>query len=254
MRFGLCTISNREMDVAEILGLAGKVGYDGVEVWGGDHVGAGDRETCESIRKLAASHGLDIPVYGSYLRPGTPDFEGDLDHELAVASRLGATFIRVWPGTQEHGSHESDHWEHVVADLSLVTDRASALGLAVTVEKHEGTLSNTRAGARELIEAVNDPNCGLNWQPLFSMEPGELLDEAAALAPLSNNVHMQAVSERGSMDRCYLVDSFFGVGAVLDTFRRAGFDGYVNVEFVRPDTAYATTIAADLDYLTSHTA
>ncbi|MFC6993481.1 sugar phosphate isomerase/epimerase family protein [Haladaptatus sp. GCM10025707] len=249
MRFGLCTISNQERSVFDVLASAADAGYDGVEIWGRDHVGDGTAATCREIAEAAEKRGLEIPVYGSYLRPGTVSFAEKLSHELAVAERLGASLIRVWPGEQEYGDHSEAHFEQAVADLETLTRRATKRGFGVTVEKHEGTLSNTREGAERLITAVDDPNCGLNWQPLFSMHPDDLRAEAEALAPLSNNVHMQAVGERGTRDRCALSESFFDVEAVLEPFERAGFEGYVNVEFVRGDCEYDAAIEADLDFL-----
>ena len=131
----------------------------------------------------------------------------------------------------------------------MLADRAAAANLAVTVEKHEGRLTNATEGARRLIEAVDRPNCGLNWQPLFHMDETALVAEAERLAPLSNNVHIQAPAERGSYQRAPLEDAYFDVSAVLDRFADAGFDGYVEVEFVSEDTAYETAVQRDHDYL-----
>jgi sugar phosphate isomerase/epimerase len=249
MRFGLCTISNKEASVETVLSNAAAAGYDGVEVWGRDHVDEGSKKTCRAIRREADRLGLDVAVYASYLRLGTDSFTEECDHELAVAKRLGADHIRVWAGDQEYGDHDPGHWDQVVADLRAVTDLAVDRGVEVTVEKHDGTLTNEREGARQLIEAVDDPNCWLNYQPLFGMDPDAIVAEARDLAPLSNNVHMQAVPERGGWPRCALEDAFYDVSAVLAAFESADFDGYVNVEFVRDDTPYEQSIAADIDHL-----
>lgn len=251
MRFGLCTISNGEAAVETVLSQAATAGYDGVEVWGRNHVGDGSEETCRTIRREADRLGLDVAVYGSYLRPGGETFADERDHELAVAERLGADRIRVWAGDQEYGDRDPEHWERVVADLRELTDLAAERGVEVTVEKHEGTLTNQREGARRLIGAVDDANCGLNYQPMFGIDPEAIVSEARELAPLSNNVHVQAVPERGGWPRCALTDAFYDVEAILAAFQSTDFDGYVNVEFVRDDAPYEQAIAADLDYLRS---
>lgn len=249
MRFGLCTISNKEASVETVLAQAAAVGYDGVEVWGRDHVGDGSEETCRTIRREADRRGLDVAVYGSYLRPGAESFTDERDHELAVTERLGADRIRVWAGDQEYGDRDPEYWDRVVADLRELTVLAADRGVEVTVEKHDGTLTNEREGARRLIEAVDDPNCRLNYQPLFGMSPDAIVEEAHELAPLSNNVHVQAVPERGGWPRCALEDAFYDVEAVLAAFQSADFDGYVTVEFVPDGVPYEQAIAADLDYL-----
>ncbi|WP_435361689.1 sugar phosphate isomerase/epimerase family protein [Haloarchaeobius sp. DFWS5] len=251
MQFGLCTISNKQQDVLAVLDAAAAAGYDGVEVWGGDHVGDGDEATCAAIRECALANDLAIPVYGSYLRPGTAGFHDELSHELRVADRLGADLVRVWAGDQEWQDRDDDHHDEVVSDLYEATVLAADMGLEVTVEKHEGTLTNTTEGARRVVEGVDHEACGLNYQPLFGMAPAELVQEARALAPLSNNVHVQAVPDRDTRDRCLLSDAFFDLEAVLGAFADEGYAGYVNVEFVTDDLSYEEAIERDRAYLTS---
>lgn len=249
MQIGLCTISNQAASVDSVVRDAGDAGYDGVEVWGQDHVGEGDPETCRSIRDAARAASVEIPVYGSYLRIGAPEFDEIVERELEIARRLDADLIRVWAGSQEYGDHDEGHWEQAVEDLSKVSRLASDRGLGVTVEKHANTLTNDGEGARRLVESVDRENCRLNWQPAFSMAPDALVEEARALAPISNNLHVQAVPERGSRDRCPLEDAFFDLERLLEIFENAGFSGFVNVEFVDDDRPYREAIEADLEYL-----
>lgn len=253
MNFGLCTLSNKEMSVDSVMEIAADAGYDGVEVWGRDHIGDGSPETCREIVKQADNLGLEIPVYGSYLRPGTTTFPDEVEHELAVADRLGADKIRVWAGDQEYDDCEPSHWEQVIADLNYTAAQAKPHDVNVTVEKHANTVTDDSEGARKLIEAINHENVGLNWQPGFWLPPADLVTEAKALAPLSNNVHVQAVPEPKSRDRCALVNAYFALERLLEPFDDGSFDGYVNVEFVDSDIDYGTAVAGDLAYLQSIT-
>ncbi|ELY98351.1 sugar phosphate isomerase/epimerase family protein [Natrialba aegyptia] len=249
MQIGLCTISNQDASVDAVIRQAGETGYDGVEVWGKDHVDNGDPETCRSIRETAREADIEIPVYSSYLRVGSPDFGETVERELEIARRLDADLIRVWAGSQEYGNHDEAHWEQAVADLERTSRLAADRGIDVTVEKHANTLTNDGEGARRLLEAVDRENCWLNWQPTFSMEPDELVETARNLAPLSNNVHVQAVPKRGSRDRCPLEDAFFDLEELLGIFEDASFSGFVNVEFVADDRPYRRAIETDLEYL-----
>lgn len=251
LRTGLCTISSKERDVEDVVELAGEAGYDGVEVWGRDHVNDGSEAVCSAIVEAADASDLEIPVYGSYLRCGTDEFADDLDRELAIARRLDADLIRVWAGRQEYEEHDPEYWERVVGDLERLTDRAADYGVGVTVEKHAGTLTNTREGARRLIEAVDDDRCGLNYQPGFSVPKAEIEREASELAALSNNLHVQAVRECGGSHRCPLSEAFYDLETVLEPFSDAGFDGYANVEFVADERPYPEAIEADRRYVES---
>lgn len=252
MNVGLCTISNKDAGVEDVLATAARAGYDGVEIWGqAAHIGDGSAADCERLADRAAELGLEVPVYGSYLRLGTDEFDDELERELGIAEALGASLIRVWAGTQEYQERTADHWDRAVGDLRTLSRRAAARDLGVTVEKHGGTLTNRGEGARRLVEAADDDRCGLNWQPLFGLPPDELAAEARSLAPYSNNVHVQAVSTRGGADRSLLEDAYFDCAEVLAPFRDGPFDGYVEVEFVTGDHPYETAVQRDLSYLRS---
>lgn len=250
MHIGLCTLADGKSPVGEVVREAAAAGYDGVEIWGRGHVD-GTNGTPDEARRTATGLNLDIPTYGSYLRPGTPEFAESYEAELEIATALDADLVRVWAGNQEYGVHDPGHWRRTVSDLRELATAASERGIGVTVEKHEGTLTDDGAGARRLIEKVDEPNCGLNWQPLFGMTSDAIRAEVEELAPLSNNVHIQAVPKSGVTTRCALADAFFDVEHVVRTFQDADFDGYVDVEFVRDDIDFTRAIDADLDYLRS---
>ncbi|MFC4986498.1 sugar phosphate isomerase/epimerase family protein [Saliphagus infecundisoli] len=246
MNVGLCTISGKERGVEEVIDLAADVGYDGVEIWGKDHVADTDPER---IAERAADAGLEIPTYGSYLRCGSEEFDDELSEKLAIAEGLGADMIRVWAGSQEYGDHDEGHWKQVVADLERVTEAASDRGLSVTVEKHANTVTNDLEGARRLIEAVDHESCGLNYQPGFSIPAAELEREARALESISNQLHLQGTYERSGSERAPLAEVYYDLEAVLDPF--GDFEGYANVEFVTQDRSYREAIAADLETVRS---
>lgn len=243
---GLCTISAQQQPVEDVIALASTVGYDGVEIWGRDHVGDGSPATCTRIVEAANDHDIEIASYGSYLRCGSDTFDNELEHELTVADRLGTDIVRVWAGSQEYGDHDPDHWDRVVADLERVTERAGDYGLAITVEKHNNTLTHTLEGAQNLIEAIDDERCRLNYQPGFSIPARELETEARALAPLSNQLHLQTTRERTASDRAPLSESYYDLDAVLEPFLERDFEGYANVEFVTDERPYREAIEADL--------
>jgi sugar phosphate isomerase/epimerase len=248
---GLCTISAKQRAVEEVIELAGAVGYDGVEIWGGDHVGDGSPRTCTRIAETAADHDLEIASYGSYLRCGSSAFDDELEHELSIADRLGTDIVRVWAGSQEYGDHDQDHWDQVVADLERLTERAADHDLAITVEKHDNTLTHTLEGAQKLIETIDDERCRLNYQPGFSIPATELETEARALAPLSNQLHLQATRERTASDRVPLSDSYYDLEAILEPFLDREFEGYANIEFVTDERPYRAAVEADVAYVRS---
>lgn len=251
-RVGLCTIANKDRSVESVMDVAADAGCDGIELWGKEpHLGDGSTTTCRELRAAAERRSLEIPVYGSYLRPGTDSFAARADSELRIAADLGASLIRVWAGEMEYQDRTTDHWNRTVSDLERLSERAGERGLGVTVERHAGTLTNSTDGARAVIDAVDSDHCGLNWQPSFDHSSGDVETDAATLAPLSNNVHIQALAEPDTGDRCALAGAYFDVDAVLGQFRDQGFEGYVEIEFVDETVAFDDAVERDCAFVCS---
>lgn len=251
MKVGLCTISSKEDSVENIARIAAQAGAHGVEIWGDGHVASGSLDRCREIASIVSEHDLSIPVYGSYLRPGGCDFDDQLSTEIKIAETLGADFIRVWAGEQEYQNCTDEHWERTVSDLERLGNAADEAGIAVTVERHAGTVTNRTEGAARLIDQAGQSVVGLNWQPLFEHDAETILEDVEELADRTNNVHMQATYERGTSERCALADAYFDVESILRTLERAGFDGYVELEFVTERAAYEAVVTADIAFLRS---
>ncbi len=247
MYVGVCTISNKELPVTDVIDVVANLDVDGIEPWGRGHVD-GSLERAREIKDRAAAADLDIPVYGSYLRPGDESFDAEYEHELALCEALEADLIRVWAGSEEYEEVSSDHWDTVVEDFETLADAAEAVGVDVTVERHSGTVTNARAGAARLIDETPD-TVGLNWQAVHTPDPETIIEDAVELAPLSNNVHVQTAAAPDAGERCPLAYSYADIEGVIDAFAAAGFDGYLEIEFVTQRCSYAPAVAADVAFL-----
>lgn len=248
MDLGVCTITGQNRPVEELIAIAAKVGVSGLEVWGRDHVGEGSRQRCETIATAAAARGLDLPVYGSYLRAGSEAFADQLEREVRIAANLGASLIRVWAGEQEYADVTSDHWDAVIADLNRLAEQAGDRDIGVTVERHAGTVTDATEGAAAVIDETSD-RVGLNWQPEFRQDAETVRDDIDALADVTNNVHLQAVAAPGETERCPLAFAYFDVSDVVASLAASGFDGYLEIEFVSDRAPYTPTLAADVAFL-----
>lgn len=245
MEIGVCTIANKPAAVESVMEVADEAGATGVEPWGEDHINPATPDRAQEIRSVADRLGLRIPVYGSYLRAGTESFDEELDQELAIAEALSAEQIRVWAGEQEFQDVSESHWDRVIADLETLGERAAEEGLGVTVERHAGTVTNTTVGARKTIEQTPD-SVGLNYQPLFEHDAEEVASDIAELSALATNVHLQAVPAPGESERCPLAFAYFDINGIIEELSDAGFDGYLEVEFVSQRAPFAASLASDI--------
>ena len=194
-------------------------------------------ESAGTVVERAAEAGYDgVEIWGKdpHIGDGSPErceaIRSDAaDHTLTVG--VYGSYLR--PGT-ERFDDERDHELAVARRLGADVIRVWA-GDDDYEERTEAQWEAAVADLRELVDAAAD----------------EGLAEARDLAPLSNNLHVQAVPEPDIADRCLLADAHFDLPAILAAFDDAGFDGWVDVEFVTSDADYETVIAGDLEYLRS---
>jgi sugar phosphate isomerase/epimerase len=184
---GLCSVTFRDKSVEEIIQLAKEENLEVIE-WGSDgHVPLDDVENAKRVAELMEEAGLKTNSYGSYYRLGA--FE-DFAPYIEIATILGASVIRVWPG--EIGSKEASAKERakVVEDAKRISELASAQGITIGLEYHRGTLTDTPESSETLMREINSPNVQLYWQPAENLSVKERIDSLSKLAPWIKNVHV----------------------------------------------------------------
>jgi 3-dehydroshikimate dehydratase len=191
LRPGLCTVSFRALEPAEVVERAAAAGVEALE-WGGDvHVPHGDLAPARRAADATAAAGLTVVSYGSYLF--LDDGVGDhLDAVLDTARELGAPGVRVWcPFGVDADATEADR-AVVTAAAARAAAAAAEQGLHLTVEFHGGTLTATAASARRLLDDVDSPALLSAWQPPY-WDPRSDADEDADIAllgPRLSHVHV----------------------------------------------------------------
>lgn len=188
----LCTVTFRNLPVADVAALAGEAGLKAIE-WAGDaHVPPGDLRAAAAARRLSEASGLALS-YGSYVAP--PD--DDLAHfvrALDTAEALGATNIRIWPGTRDRDSadYAADEARVVALAIRGMGEEAARRGISVSLEYHPGSLTDSTESATRLIETVAHGNVYLYWQPRPGLPLGEALAEIGRVGEHVSHVHVFA--------------------------------------------------------------
>ncbi len=190
----LCTVTFRKLPAGEIVALAAKARLAAIE-WAADaHVPPGDTATARTVRRLCESAGLKTS-YGSYVAPPTDDLSA-LEPALATAVALGASNIRIWPGTRQRDSRDYSAHERRAAAYAIRDMGAEAArhGISVSLEYHPQTLTDEASSALRLIEAVAHPNVYLYWQPRPGLPLVDALAEIASIGAHVSHVHVFAWS------------------------------------------------------------
>ncbi|MEO1225872.1 MAG: sugar phosphate isomerase/epimerase family protein [Pseudomonadota bacterium] len=179
---GLCSVTFRDRTPSSIVEIASDAGLAAIE-WGADvHVPPGRLDTAREVSQRTREAGLTVCSYGSYLRP--PGDTIDAFHRvLETARELGAPMIRIWPGWQDRVSTD-----YSAADRRATVDAITAMGaaaqahdVAIGLEFHPGTLTDSTASAVQLMQAIDSPAVFLYWQPRPGIPQAEALVELAAV-------------------------------------------------------------------------
>ena len=191
MKTGLVSITFRRFSPGEIIALTQRANLDGIE-WGGDvHVPHGDLQAARQVLAETRKANLQVACYGSYYRAGVSENDGlSWVQVLATAKTLAAPMIRVWAGNR--GTQESDaaYRQTVIDDLGRICELAARENIAVALEFHGGTLTDSGENALQVLAGVQQPNLGCLWQPRVGQAVETRLNDLEWVAPYLSNVHV----------------------------------------------------------------
>ena len=251
----------------DICDIAKRLGYDGIEFIGLENCGWGivgdEIEIAKKIRAHCEKIGLEIVAY----TVGANFLSDDIDAEVArvnhcvdVCHALGAPLMRHDVASKLRTSHlysYRDAIEEMVPYIREVTEYAARLGIRTCTENH-GFIFQYPERVEELILAVDRENYGwLCDMGNFLCTDCDPVESVRIAAPHAFHVHAkdflyksgdcrmpagyQIVTSGGN----YLRGTVVGHGDVpvvqcINILKRAGYDGYVSLEFEGPeDNLYA---------------
>jgi len=251
MKVGLCSIAFREWAVEDVLRTAGEIGFDGVEIWGKEkHMGElYDADRVKRLRDAASRAGVAIDVFGSYIQPLMADFDGASRNALDIADALGSNVIRVWAAEGRPGSLSGEDYARAVSKMASFCKLAAERGITPAIESHDNYIVETSAAMLRFIEDVAMDNLKVNWQASWREDTDDPYESLAALMPYIVNVHAQNY-DRQERKRRFLAEGMVDYRRAIEELRKAGFDGYIEVEFVAGDGS-VEALKKDYDFLCS---
>jgi sugar phosphate isomerase/epimerase len=232
---GLCSVTFRSLGPEEVVELAADNGLRAVE-WAGDvHVPPGDEAAARRAARWCDAAGVTCASYGSYLQVGASD-DAVVDATLDTAAALAVPHVRVWCEYGVTPAADADARGRVVEQLAAVTGAAATRNLTVSTEFHPGTLTETAASARRLLDEVGASNLFTYWQPLPGA-PGDVLEGELGLV-LEDVSHLHVFWWDGDGTRRPLAEGDGAWPALVAAARHRGrWPGprVAFLEFVRDD-------------------
>ena len=222
---GLVSISFRQHSPAEIVEKVKGAELHYIE-WGSDvHVPETDLKNAEYVAKITEDAGLEVSSYGTYYRLG----QGmDIVPYLETAKVLKTDILRIWAGSAGSAQVSAEKRAEMVKEAKNISKKAADCGLKIQFEYHRNTLTDTVESALDLVKAVDEPNCGLYWQPQYTRSFDENMKELDMVLPYVDIVHMFYWDEKDN--KLFLSQ---GIEQIKAYTKKAGDKIYL-IEFV-PD-------------------
>ena len=186
---GLCSVTFRQLPWEQVVEVAATAGLAAVE-WGSDvHVPTGELATAQRVAAACADAGLTCASYGSYLFAGKSD-DAEVGPTMDTAAELGAANVRVWCEMGEGPDAGEDTRARITDQLATFAEAGAARGLAVSLEFHSMTLTETAASTNRLLDDVGAPNLYTYWQPMDGVPVDELVGELRAVRSRLSHLHV----------------------------------------------------------------
>jgi len=232
LKTGLLSITFRKLPREDIVRIAAEAGLESIE-WGGDiHVPHGDLDAAAEAARLTRAAGLTVRSYGSYYYLGVKEQGFTFEDALATAVRLEAPAIRVWAGKKGSDEASEEDRARVAEDARRAAERAAREGIAVCLEYHSRTLTDTCDSAIRLLRDAAHPGLRSLWQPALGLSHAERLEDLRRISPWLEYVHTYHWI---GYERRPLSDGAEEWRAYLDVLRRLPGEKYAMLEFVRDD-------------------
>ena len=192
LKTGLVSVTFRSLSPLAIVRLASQNNLDGIE-WGGDvHVPHGDTERAAQVATLTAASGLAVFSYGSYYRVGTygNEYQAAFLPVISSAKALGAPLIRIWGFDKGSAETTEEQYNMLVVQTKELCRMADAQGMSLAFECHNGTITDDADFAVRFLDACDQKNLKLYFQPNQWKSFADNKRALARIAPHLANVHV----------------------------------------------------------------
>lgn len=166
LKYSFMSFSCPQATIDEMLSLASRFGYDGIE----PRISAGHSHGVElntnvaqrrSIRQKIAASGIALSCIATSCRYSAKQQVDETLRCIDLAADLGASIIRVFGGAIPEGTTRGESIEILIAALRNVAGYAADRGITVCVETHDDWCNP--AHLAEIIRRVNHSAVAVNW-------------------------------------------------------------------------------------------
>src|SRR3954469_17077857 len=248
------------MTIPQWIELAATLGVDGSEFYTG-FLGLADPQAWPQSRKIAADHGMTIPMLccsPDFTHPDPVFRREQVEREkrwIDMTAELGGTYCRVLSGQRRPELLPDTGLRYAADCITECLDHAANRKVILILENHykdnywdHPEFAQSTEMFCDLVSRINSPHFGVNYDPSNAYLAGE--DPLELLERVKDRVLTMHASDRylieGTLEdlqreedgRGYAARLRHGVigrglndfDAIFSTLKTAGFDGWISIE------------------------
>jgi sugar phosphate isomerase/epimerase len=219
---------------------------DGIGVWEIKLPTGGDAEAIEALEASGLGSASAVPAIPSILplplMEGPNDPAERIDRMCASIHRLA----RLGPSAIVCLTGPGDDRETVISGLRTIAEEAERAGVRVGLEPinpvggEDWTMINSIPEAVDLLEEVNRPALGLQFDTWHLWSSPDVCDDVARFSHLFVGVHVAdwRAPTRGWADRVLPGQGEANLPELLGALERGGWEGYYDLEIFSDNGAF----------------
>jgi len=242
------SFSTPKLSLSEMLALARRLGYDGIEPRIGEghahgvEIAATPAQRAEA-KRLAEAAGIQLCCVATsiqYSNPAETDRQVEETRQaIDLAGDVGAPAIRVFGGPLPKGLKRYEAIRLVTASLESVVDVARRCHVVVALETHDDW--SDPAYVAEVMRRVDDPGIAVNWDFMHpGRAPGATVDESFALLRSwirHVHVHDGILHDDGRITLKPIGQGDVDVKRAFALLEGIGYGGYLSGEWINWEPA-----------------
>ena len=236
------TFSCPELTLSELLAVAKRYGYAGIEPRiVENHTHGIEWDTSppqrQEIRRQAADSGIALACLATsctYADPAQVDQQvEDTRRSVDLAADISCPCIRVFGGAIPEGIERDAAMDGLVRALSSVADQAADGGVTVCLETHDDWCDPAHVAA--VVTRVNHPAIAVNWDIMHPVRRGGATMKSAfdALDPLVRHVHFHdGIAAGDKLELVPIGDGQIDHRAAVELLLGSGYEGFLSGEWI----------------------
>ena len=241
MKYSFMSFSCPELNLDEILSVAKKYGYDGIEPRiGENHKHGIELDSSKSFRKecrqKSEESGIQLCCIATSCRYADPEINktmiSDTHKAIDLAGDVGAPRIRVFGGAIPEGINRETAIDILVKSMQDVAGHAAEREVVVCMETHD-SWCNPRHLA-DVMKQINHPAIRINWDIMHPVRQEEATMQEAfqVLKSWIKHVHFHDGAPDDKLVMVPIGEGYVDHRRAVELLKADKYDGFLSGEWI----------------------